>query len=70
MWIRNQKRNVLAKVDMFEQRGTLIYGFQGPDDAEGIILGEYESSERAYAILNLLQNNTTRGFTSGNMPLK
>lgn len=54
---------------MFEQRGTLIYGFQGPDDAEGIVLGKYEDSERAYAILNLLQNNTTRGFASGNMPL-
>ena len=69
MWIRSQKRNVLVKVDMFEQRGDLIIGFQGPDDAEGIVLGKYEDSERAYAILNLLQNNTTRGFASGNMPL-
>ena len=68
MWIRNQKRNVLVKVDMFEQTGSLIIGYQGPSDEEGIVLAEYESPVRAYEVLNLLQNNTSRGFTSGNMP--
>lgn len=70
MWVRSQDKKMLVKVDCFVVSIRSILGFQGPDDAEGVILGTYDNYERACAVLNMLQNNCKRGFTTANMPQK
>lgn len=68
MWVRNKNRQMLIKVDCFVVSGRTILGFQGPDDGEGVPLGEYESYERALEVLDLLQDDCMRGHKIGTMP--
>lgn len=68
MWIRSQDKKMLIQVDCFTVVGKSIFGFQGPEDSEGVPLGKYENDDRAFDILNMLQNNCKRGFTTANMP--
>lgn len=69
IWVRTVKKTRLFLCDGFTATSTgNVVGFQGPDDVDGIVLGNYETEERAIEILNLLQNNCKRGFSTANMP--
>lgn len=69
IWIRSQLKNTLYLCDGLAASATgNLLGYQGPDDVDGIVLGTYETEERAIEILNLLQNNCKRNFSTANMP--
>lgn len=69
MWVRSQAKTRLVLCDHFAVtfNGNVL-GFQGPDDADGIILGSYETEKRALEVLNLIQHLCRVGNTTLNMP--
>lgn len=54
LWIRNQERNLLLKVDNIACCGTKIYT-NNHEAAMSIDLGEYDTEERAKEVLGEIQ---------------
>lgn len=73
IWIRSQNKKRLmccdgfaVSCDKFSKSGTeraTVLGFQGAND-EGVVLGQYESEERALEVLGYIHGLITKGITS------
>ena len=56
MWVRRQNKKFLGNYDSFAvSESGIVLGYQGPEDAEGAVLGAYENEEIALSVLNELQ---------------
>ena len=56
MWVRSQNKKFLGNYDSFAvSESGIVLGYQGPEDAEGAVLGAYGNEEIALSVLNELQ---------------
>lgn len=56
MWVRSQNKKFLGNYDSFAvSESGIVLGYQGPEDAEGAILGAYEDEEKALSVLDEMQ---------------
>ena len=51
LWIINKNETIMIKVDRVDVRGTHIYGYGNTTTPDGLILGEYDTEDRAKDIL-------------------
>lgn len=63
MWVRSQSKKFLGNYDSFAvSESGIVLGYQGPEDAEGAVLGAYEDEEKALSILDEMQGYIGMNF--------
>lgn len=63
MWVRSQNKKFLGNYDSFAvSESGKVLGYQGPEDFDGAVLGDYESEEIALSVLNDMQNHISSGY--------
>lgn len=63
MWVRSQNKKFLGNYDSFAvSESGKVLGYQGPEDFDGAVLGDYENEEIALSILNDMQMHISNGY--------
>lgn len=66
MWVRSQNKKFLGNYDSFAvSESGIVLGYQGPEDAEGAVLGAYGNEEKALSILDEIQGYIRMTFQEG-----
>lgn len=64
IWVRSQNKRRLICCDGFiVNKESCVLGFQGSND-EGVVLGKYDTEERALEIINFIHKFITKGVAS------
>lgn len=66
MWVRSQNKKFLGNYDSFSvSESGIVLGYQGPEDAEGAVLGVYKDEEKALSILDEMQGYIGMTYREG-----